>query len=96
MRAKRRARKGTLKARLPVRDLRLAKNKYRTQVLVALQSLTENFVRKVCVGKGMPEHIVKNSGGKIFTYGSYRLGVYGPGNSFQVPELFFYTRFECY
>ncbi|KAI5852535.1 Poly(A) polymerase central domain-containing protein [Morchella snyderi] len=52
----------------------------RTQVLVALQSLTENFVRKVCVGKGMPEHIVKNSGGKIFTYGSYRLGVYGPGS----------------
>ncbi|KAL7272501.1 polynucleotide adenylyltransferase [Rhizina undulata] len=52
----------------------------RVQVLNLLQSLTENFVKKVCIGKGMPDHIVKNSGGKIFTYGSYRLGVFGPGS----------------
>jgi len=49
------------------------------QVLNALQNLTESFVKKVCANKGMPEHIIKNSGGKIFTYGSYRLGVYAPG-----------------
>lgn len=30
--------------------------------------------------KGLPEHIVNNSGGKIFTFGSYRLGAYGPGS----------------
>jgi poly(A) polymerase len=30
--------------------------------------------------KGLPTEILKESGGKIFTYGSYRLGVYGPGS----------------
>ncbi|CUS14052.1 unnamed protein product [Tuber aestivum] len=52
----------------------------RVMVLNTLQNLTESFVKKVCANKGMPEHIIKNSGGKIFTYGSYRLGVYAPGS----------------
>ncbi|CAZ81688.1 unnamed protein product [Tuber melanosporum] len=52
----------------------------RVLVLNTLQNLTEGFVKKVCANKGMPEHIIKNSGGKIFTYGSYRLGVYAPGS----------------
>ena len=29
--------------------------------------------------KGLGDAIVNSAGGKIFTYGSYRLGVYGPG-----------------
>lgn len=28
----------------------------------------------------MSEGMAKDAGGKIFTYGSYRLGVYGPGS----------------
>jgi poly(A) polymerase len=49
------------------------------QVLEILQTLAENFVKKTCMTKGYPEHMVHNSGGKVFTFGSYRLGAYGPG-----------------
>lgn len=57
----------------------IAKKIHSTAVLNILQQLTEKFVKKVCVSKGMPDHIVNKSGGKIFTFGSFRLGVYGPG-----------------
>ena len=51
----------------------------RLMVLNQLQKISEEFVRHVCTAKGLPEAVVKSSGGKIFTFGSYRLGVYGPG-----------------
>jgi len=51
----------------------------RVAVLNQLQKITEEFVRQVCTAKGLPEAVIKSSGGKIFTFGSYRLGVYGPG-----------------
>jgi len=31
------------------------------------------------MGKGLPPAIINEAGGKIFTFGSYRLGVFGPG-----------------
>jgi len=37
-------------------------------------------VKQVLRSQGLPESIVNSAGGKIFTYGSYRLGVYGPGS----------------
>jgi len=37
-------------------------------------------VRQVSRAQGLPEPVVKNAGGKIFTYGSFRLGVFGPGS----------------
>jgi poly(A) polymerase len=37
-------------------------------------------VKQVCRSKGLAENIVNSAGGKIFTYGSYRLGVFGPGS----------------
>lgn len=52
----------------------------RVQVLEILQSLAENFVKETCRAKGLPEHMIHNSGGKVFTFGSYRLGAYGPGS----------------
>ncbi|TVY46581.1 Poly(A) polymerase [Lachnellula occidentalis] len=52
----------------------------RTVVLQSLQSITEEFVRKVSRAQGLSENVVKNAGGKIFTYGSFRLGVFGPGS----------------
>ncbi|KAK9464749.1 Poly(A) polymerase central domain-containing protein [Lipomyces arxii] len=52
----------------------------RVEVLRILQSLTENFVRTVSLNKNMSEGMARDAGGKIFTFGSYRLGVYGPGS----------------
>lgn len=51
----------------------------RVKVLAELQQLTVEFVRKVSLNKNMTESMAKEAGGKIFTFGSYRLGVYGPG-----------------
>lgn len=46
----------------------------------SLQSITEEFVRQVSRAQGLPDAVVNSAGGKIFTYGSFRLGVYGPGS----------------
>ncbi|ANB11484.1 polynucleotide adenylyltransferase PAP1 [Sugiyamaella lignohabitans] len=54
--------------------------KKRVQVLALLQELTQEFVRIVSLRKNMSEGMARDAGGKIFTYGSYRLGVYGPGS----------------
>jgi poly(A) polymerase len=48
-------------------------------VLQLLQRVTVEFVQVVSRKKGLSPAAVEASGGKIFTYGSYRLGVYGPG-----------------
>lgn len=52
---------------------------YRREVLKLLQRVTVEFVKVVSRKKGLSEAAVEAAGGKIFTYGSYRLGVYGPG-----------------
>lgn len=52
----------------------------RVEVLNTLQKLTEEFVYAVCKKKNMSDGMARDAGGKIFTYGSYRLGVYGPGS----------------
>ncbi|ORY82692.1 hypothetical protein BCR37DRAFT_379720 [Protomyces lactucae-debilis] len=57
-----------------------AESDLRVKVLNELQKLALEFVTKVGVSKNMPLQVAKESGGKIFTYGSYRLGVYGPGS----------------
>ncbi|ODQ61269.1 hypothetical protein WICANDRAFT_28713 [Wickerhamomyces anomalus NRRL Y-366-8] len=57
-----------------------AETKKRVEVLQLLQSLAQQFVYKVSKNKNMSEGMAKDAGGKIFTYGSYRLGVYGPGS----------------
>lgn len=49
-------------------------------MLGKLQALTEEFVKTVSMQKGMSEGMAADAGGKIFTFGSYRLGVYGPGS----------------
>jgi len=52
------------------------------QVLGELQQLAVQFVYNVSISKNMTENMARDAGGKIFTFGSYRLGVYGPGVPF--------------
>jgi poly(A) polymerase len=52
----------------------------RVKILDTIQKLTLEFVRTVSLQKNMSEGMAKDAGGKIFTFGSYRLGVYGPGS----------------
>lgn len=54
--------------------------RYRKQVLQLIQRVTVEFVKTVSRKKGLSQAAVEAAGGKIFTYGSYRLGVYGPGS----------------
>ena len=49
-------------------------------VLARLSTLVKKFVTKVGVTRGMSEAAASAAGGKIFTFGSYRLGVHGPGS----------------
>lgn len=48
-------------------------------MLNLLQNVTHEFIKTVSRKKGLSPAAVEAAGGKIFTYGSYRLGVYGPG-----------------
>ncbi|GFF69992.1 poly(A) polymerase pla1 [Aspergillus udagawae] len=57
-----------------------AETERRKQVLQLIQRVTHEFVKVVSRKKGLSPAAVEAAGGKIFTYGSYRLGVYGPGS----------------
>lgn len=52
----------------------------RRKVLATLQTIVQEFVYTVSIKKNMSEGMAKDAGGKLFTFGSYRLGVYGPGS----------------
>jgi poly(A) polymerase len=55
----------------------------RQEVLAKLNELVRNFIYKVGLKK-YNEETAKLAGGKIFTFGSYRLGVHGPGSDIDV------------
>ena len=48
-------------------------------VLGRLAALVKSFVKTVSLARGLSETAAETAGGKIFTFGSYRLGVHGPG-----------------
>ena len=48
-------------------------------VLGRVSALVKQFVKKVSLERGLSETAASTAGGKIFTFGSYRLGVHGPG-----------------
>ncbi|KAF2158688.1 hypothetical protein M409DRAFT_30851 [Zasmidium cellare ATCC 36951] len=52
----------------------------RNDVLKKLNRLLSHLVQMVGKKKGLPAEILKEAGGKVFTYGSFRLGVHGPGS----------------
>lgn len=52
----------------------------RTKALALMQRLTKEFVYRVSLKRHMSDGMARDAGGKVFTFGSYRLGVYGPGS----------------
>ncbi|KAG5978904.1 hypothetical protein E4U55_005781 [Claviceps digitariae] len=53
----------------------------RYQVLESLQHICNEFVKHVARKKEPKNDVlIKNARGKVFTYGSFRLGVFGPGS----------------
>ncbi|KAG5648740.1 hypothetical protein DXG03_000087 [Asterophora parasitica] len=49
-------------------------------VMGRVAALVKKFVRTVSLSRGLSEAAANAAGGKIFTFGSYRLGVHGPGS----------------
>ncbi|KAI4218199.1 MAG: hypothetical protein LQ349_008816 [Xanthoria aureola] len=49
-------------------------------LLVQLQKIAVEFVKHVCRKNNLPQSVIDSAGGKICTYGSYRLGAYAPGS----------------
>lgn len=54
--------------------------KKRVEVLTLFQKMVQEFVYTVSKNKNMSDGMARDAGGKVFTFGSYRLGVYGPGS----------------
>ncbi|THV08136.1 Poly(A) polymerase [Dendrothele bispora CBS 962.96] len=52
----------------------------RELVLGRVSALVKKFVKQVGMKRGLSEAAASAAGGKIFTFGSYRLGVHGPGS----------------
>ncbi len=51
----------------------------RENVLGVLDGLVKEWVRRVSRSQGLSESMVADANAKIYTFGSYRLGVHGPG-----------------
>ena len=49
-------------------------------MLGRVAALVKKFVKKVSLVRGLSEAAADAAGGRIFTFGSYRLGVHGPGS----------------
>jgi poly(A) polymerase len=51
----------------------------RERVLNRMGTLCREWIRSVCLKRGLPTEVVNSAGGQLFTSGSYRLGVHEPG-----------------
>lgn len=50
---------------------------HRMVILGKLYSLVRKWIKDVSIARNMPENVAEHVGGKIYTFGSYRLGVSG-------------------
>lgn len=48
---------------------------HRMVILGKLYELVKKWIKDVSIARNMPENVAENVGGKIYTFGSYRLGV---------------------
>ena len=48
-------------------------------VLSKLDAVVKDWVREISLKKNIPHNIAEKVGGKIYTFGSYRLGVHTKG-----------------
>ena len=53
------------------------------EVLSKVNMLVKRWIKEVSISQNMPVNIAENVGGKIFTFGSYRLGVHTKGQCFE-------------
>ncbi|XP_006903537.1 PREDICTED: poly(A) polymerase alpha-like isoform X2 [Elephantulus edwardii] len=51
----------------------------RILILGKLNNLVKEWIREISESKNLPQDVIENVGGKIFTFGSYRLGVHTKG-----------------
>lgn len=51
----------------------------RERVLNRMGALSRDWIRSVCLKRGLAKDVVEAAGGQLFTSGSYRLGVHEPG-----------------
>ena len=56
----------------------------REAVLGRVAALVKKFVYEVSLKRGLLETAASAAGGKIFTFGSYCLGVHGPGSNIDI------------
>lgn len=49
------------------------------QILSRLNCLVKEWIKEVSIKKNMPPNVAEQVGGKIYTFGSYRLGVHQKG-----------------
>ncbi|KAK0274638.1 polynucleotide adenylyltransferase [Friedmanniomyces endolithicus] len=52
----------------------------REAIITKLKGLLRQMVQTVGKKRGLPQDILDVAGGEVYTYGSYRLGVYGPAS----------------
>ena len=66
---------------------------HRLLVLGRLNELMKRWIVQVSIEKGKTEEEAREVGGKIFTFGSYRLGVHGKGRKYHLVIRTGLTRF---